>query len=123
MPNPISPPSAHTPLHTPLHLPVTEPQTARPGDSALAPSRPDPVSRSGGVSFAETLFRGLERLADGEERMQRAIRRATRPGGATPEVLLALQAGVYRHTQEVELASKLVDKATGALRQTLQSQQ
>ena len=40
-----------------------------------------------------------------------------------PGQLIAIQAGVYRYTQELELASKLVDKATGAVKQTLQSQQ
>jgi hypothetical protein len=39
------------------------------------------------------------------------------------EELIAIQAGVYRYTQELELASKLVDKASGAVKTTLQSQQ
>jgi hypothetical protein len=36
--------------------------------------------------------------------------------------LLVLQAKVYRHVHDVELASKLVDKAGSAVRTTLQSQ-
>lgn len=49
--------------------------------------------------------------------------RSTRAGTLSYERLLALQAGVYRYTREVELAGKLVERSTSALRQTLQSQQ
>lgn len=73
--------------------------------------------------FREALRRSLQGLADGEAQMAHALRQAQRSSVLRPETLLALQAGVYRHTMEVELASKLVDKTTGALRQTLQSQQ
>lgn len=62
-------------------------------------------------------------ITDGERMVDRAIRSARRGHVFSHEELLALQAGVYRYTQELELASKLVDKATGAVRQTLQSQQ
>ncbi len=55
--------------------------------------------------------------------MDGALRRAMRGRDLSPQRLLALQAGVYRYTQELELASKVVDKATGAVKQTLQSQQ
>ncbi len=61
-------------------------------------------------------------LAASDRRVQRGLR-AARRGGMDPAELLALQAGVYRYAQEVELASKVVDKATGALKTTLQSQQ
>ncbi|MCB9658819.1 MAG: hypothetical protein R3B40_01825 [Polyangiales bacterium] len=44
-------------------------------------------------------------------------------GQLAPEALIALQARVYRHTQELELGSKVADKAAGAVKQTLQSQQ
>jgi len=61
-------------------------------------------------------------MARGQRRMDRAVARARHGQSMAPEQLLALQAGVYRTTQELELASKLVDKATGAIKQTLQSQ-
>lgn len=74
------------------------------------------------TSFADALRDAATSLSEGQTRIDRAIRRGTR-GETDPGHLLALQAGVYRYTQELELASKLVDKATGALKQTLQSQQ
>jgi hypothetical protein len=40
-----------------------------------------------------------------------------------PGELIALQATAYRHATEVELAAKLVDKLTSAVRTTLTSQQ
>lgn len=36
--------------------------------------------------------------------------------------LLALQAGMYRYTQELELAGRVVDRTTQAVKTTLQSQ-
>lgn len=74
------------------------------------------------TSFADALRDAATSLSEGQTRIDRAIRRGSR-GETDPAHLLALQAGVYRYTQELELASKLVDKATGALKQTLQSQQ
>lgn len=74
------------------------------------------------TSFADALRGAASSLSEGQTRIDRAIRRGSR-GETDPGHLLALQAGVYRYTQELELASKLVDKATGALKQTLQSQQ
>lgn len=68
--------------------------------------------------------RGVAReLADRQEVVERGLRRARRGEGLSPQELLALQAGVYRYTQELELVSKVVDKATQAVRSTLQSQQ
>ena len=61
-------------------------------------------------------------MAQSDVRVQRGLR-AARRGAMDPAELLALQAGVYRYAQEVELASKVVDKATGALKTALQSQQ
>ena len=62
-------------------------------------------------------------ISRGEHMVERVMRQARHGHVFTQEELLAVQAGVYRYTQELELASKLVDKATGAVRQTLQSQQ
>ena len=70
----------------------------------------------------DALVDAARSLADGDMRVQRGLR-AARRGGMDPAELLALQAGVYRYAQEVDLASKIVDKATGALKTALQSQQ
>lgn len=57
----------------------------------------------------------------GERMMQRVMHGAKGTSLGHGE-LLALQAGVYRYTQQVELFSKVVDKGTGTVRQVLQSQ-
>lgn len=67
--------------------------------------------------------RAASSLVHGERFMDRTIAAANRGRVFSNEELLAVQVGVYRYTQELELASKLIDKATGAVRQTLQSQQ
>lgn len=59
----------------------------------------------------------------GERLLNGVIRAAERGRSFTNEELIAVQAGVYRYTQELELAGKLVDKLTSAIRQTVQSQQ
>ncbi len=73
-------------------------------------------------------FRALvEEAARSIEHGRRSLDRAIAHGHAgrtlSQEELLALQATVYRYTQELEIASKLVDKSTAAVRTTLQSQQ
>ncbi|MEZ4437008.1 MAG: hypothetical protein R3F65_31825 [bacterium] len=41
---------------------------------------------------------------------------------ASPGELLRLQAAVYRHAQQVDVATKVVDRATGTVRQMLMIQ-
>ena len=73
---------------------------------------------------AEVALRGaVSSIARGERLVEGVIQAARRGATFSNEQLIAIQTGVYRYTQELELASKLVDKATGAVRQTLQSQQ
>jgi hypothetical protein len=73
---------------------------------------------------AEVALRGaVASIARGERLVEGVVQAARRGATFSNEQLIAIQAGVYRYTQELELAGKLVDKATGAVRQTLQSQQ
>lgn len=97
--------------------------------SASAASSPSPANLDlGGPreapsgSFRDSLRRVAEGIASDERAMDRALRSGGQ-GQLAPEALIALQARVYRHTQELELGSKVVDKAAGAVKQTLQSQQ
>lgn len=94
-----------------------------PHHSALnhsARPHPEPRRSERGASFADALRQYAERVAEGD----RATRTALRPGRAPLDQaqLLALQAGVYRFSQEVELGSRVLDRAIGALKQVLQSQ-
>lgn len=69
--------------------------------------------------FARVL-RGLGREVDrGEGIVRRAL-----AGGADlgPAELLALQAGVYRYSEAVDLSAKLVDRASSGVKTVLQGQ-
>jgi len=99
-----------------------------------APAPRAVVDPSRGPRFAEVLrgeptpareaFREAVRDISRGERMVNGLVAAARRGKTfSNEELIAVQAGVYRYTQELELAGKLVDKATSAVKQTLQSQQ
>jgi hypothetical protein len=70
----------------------------------------------------ESIRHAGRRMAAAEQQVDRAMSAAERGRVFSQGELLALQAGVYRYTQELELASKLVDKSTAAVRQTLKSQ-
>lgn len=100
----LSPAAAALPVAAPTAPAVTVTATERTG------------------SFRDSLRRVAEGIASDERAMDRALRSGAQ-GQLAPEALIALQARVYRHTQELELGSKVVDKAACAVKQTLQSQQ
>jgi hypothetical protein len=69
------------------------------------------------------LLRGLGRELDrGEALAERAIHGGASAGGMSPEALIALQAGIYRYSEAVDLVTKLVDRGTQAVKTTLQNQ-
>ena len=123
---PALPPTA--PIRADLERTPTSPSTAPPVNGgrfadAMRAARAEgaaPTVRSVG----ETALRASVQSIVRGERLVNGVIHAARHGAAfSNEQLIAIQAGVYRYTQELELAGKLVDKATGAIRQTLQSQQ
>jgi hypothetical protein len=64
----------------------------------------------------------LERLAESIDRGEALMGRAL--GGAgqlDPAQLIALQVGIYRYSEALDLAAKLVERAGSAVRTTLQS--
>ncbi len=89
-------------------------------------STPDPGARGRpsltGRAFADLLADAARHLDAGRRQVDGALASARR-GDLSPEQLLAIQAGVYRYTQEVELASKVVDRVTNGIKTVLQSQQ
>jgi hypothetical protein len=76
-----------------------------------------------GPSTFSRLLAGLGRELDrGEALAAGAIRHGGSSGGMSPEALIALQAGIYRYSEAVDLVTKLVDRATQAVKTTLQNQ-
>jgi len=91
---------------------ATEP--ARHGEHATIEARPHP--------FVE-LLRGIgQELDRGESIAEKAIRGGGGHTAWSPERLIALQAGIYRYSEAVDLVTKLVDRGTQAVRTTLQNQ-
>ena len=85
------------------------------GNAREPPEAPEALS-----PFARVL-RGLGNEVDRGERL---VRRATGAGGQDlgPAELLALQAGVYRYSEAVDLSAKLIDRATNGVKTILQGQ-
>jgi hypothetical protein len=79
-----------------------------------------PVLEEGPSPFARVL-RSLGREVD---RGEKVVRRAIEGGGKDlgPGELLALQAGVYRYSEAVDLSAKLIDRATTGVKTVLQGQ-
>lgn len=84
-----------------------------------------PHSATGALArdFRAALQAGAESVCRGDAALDAAIARLGRGRTMEPGELIALQATAYRHATEVELAAKLVDKLTSAVRTTLTSQQ
>lgn len=127
MSDPIAP-AARSILTGPLEGRPTEPDRAAPPSGSFrqvlrTETEPVPAQAEPGLPAPSLLRDAAHRIARGELRIEQVIRQCQRGGGVSQEQLIALQAQVYRYTQEVELAAKLVDKLTGAVRQTLTSQQ
>lgn len=93
------------------------PEAARATEAVpAAPPRVEP-----GRGFRHVLARLGSELDRGEATMGRALRAARLRDIGTAE-LIALQAGIYRYAEAVDLAAKLVDRAGSAVRTTLQGQ-
>lgn len=116
---------------------MTRPLTVRPPSvSLVSPPVPRTVGApSGGVPRAAATGKAIEpggfrailqtqlvRLSEGERAMESMVRGSVAGRTLGTAELLAMQAGIYRYGQEIELLSRLVDRASGAVKQTLQSQ-
>ncbi|HLV68462.1 MAG TPA: hypothetical protein VKY73_21750 [Polyangiaceae bacterium] len=89
-----------------------------PSPVSAPPSAPVREARDGSA-FASVLGTLGERLDSGEALVNRAI--GGHFGSLDAGALIAVQAGIYRYTEAVDLAAKLVDRTGTALRTVLQS--
>jgi hypothetical protein len=64
----------------------------------------------------------LDRVGEAQQRLDRLLDLAQSGKTFTPAELIAVQAHVYRASQELDLAGKVVEKATGGVKQVLQTQ-
>ncbi len=68
------------------------------------------------------LKRVLEDVMQGQNKLEEIVGLAMSGRNFSTPELLALQAGVYRFTQELELTSKVLEKATATVKQTMNTQ-
>ncbi len=64
----------------------------------------------------------LDRVSQAQKRLDHILALAESGRTFTPAELLAFQAHVYAASQELDLAGKVVEKATGGVKQVLQTQ-
>lgn len=64
----------------------------------------------------------LQELVGGQDKMTGIMKMALSGRQFSPPELLAMQAGVYRFSQELELTSKVIEKATSGIKQTMNTQ-
>lgn len=79
----------------------------------------EPVKKPEGASFKEV----LKALGNEAKRGEAIVDRAAHGAGReiSPTELIALQAGIYRWVEVVDLTSKLVDRAAQAVKTVTQS--
>ena len=92
------------------------------GERPIFESAPgEPTTRGVHAAESEAPFsramKGIAREIDVGERQMAA---ACQPRSYDTASLIALQVGIYRYTEAVDLASKIVDRATNAVRTVLQ---
>ena len=88
------------------------------------PASPPAVGAAVGPPASSSFASLLSGLGREVHRGESLVRSALHAGRDTldPGNLLALQAGVYRYGQAVDLASRLIDRATTAVKTVLQGQ-
>jgi hypothetical protein len=64
----------------------------------------------------------VARLASDQKRMDEVLALAQSGKSFSPAELLSLQTQVYRSSQQLDLAGKVVEKTTGGVKQVLQTQ-
>ena len=95
--------------------PVANPPSAAPAPAAPAGPLSPPAAPGAAQKFVTRL------LAD-ERAVDRGLAAAMRGKQFTPQELIVLQAKVIQYSQELEVASRIVEKVTGAVKQTMQTQ-
>lgn len=85
---------------------------------AKTPGRVDSVQAAREQQAAQV----LERVGQAQKRLDSILAMAESGRDFSAAELLSLQAQVYRASQELDLAGKVVEKATGGVKQVLQTQ-
>lgn len=83
----------------------------------------DPVSQKQDVSKTSNALMGMMgNMEKGQASLDKLINGAASGKTFSNAELLSLQAGMYKYSQELDLTSKVVEKATSGLKDTLKTQ-
>jgi hypothetical protein len=86
-----------------------------------ATGKMDPVSQKSEVSKSKSMLMGMvDNLEKGQVDMDKLLN--SKNMNFSTSDLLKLQAGMHKYTLELDLTSKVVEKATGGLKETLKTQ-
>lgn len=101
-------------------------QRAKPGCVEKRPgvSEVRPQQRVDGAADAKAAqaAKVLDQVTAAQKRLDSILEMAQTGKNFTPAELLSMQAHVHRASQELDLAGKVVEKATGGVKQILQTQ-
>ena len=102
------------------------------GESPFRGSREDQVAQevlSRGImtqAEAKNIFRKLKakgKLSRGEtDKMNKILQMATSGKKFSPQELLALQSGMHKYTNELELVTKIVEKTSEGVKKTMETE-
>ena len=100
------------------------PMTPRPAPSAgfsaaIHGPTPPPAPRT---RVGEVVGRHVQSLMDQEAEINTALEQTAAGDGLSQREMLELQATVYSYGQKVDVATRVVDRSAGALRQLLNTQ-
>jgi hypothetical protein len=89
---------------------------------ASPPPLRGPVLAESAPAFARVLAGYGRELEAGERLIKGVVHSARSSVSLGPGELIALQAGIYRYGQAVDLASRIIDRATTSIKTILQAQ-
>ena len=102
--------------------PATNADVLRAARAQQTPAVPAIGNELNSRTFSGGLQRIMEDVMQGQNKLEEIINLSLSGRNFSTPELLAMQAGVYRFTQELELTSKVVEKATSSVKQTMNTQ-
>jgi hypothetical protein len=83
----------------------------------------DPVAQKSEVNKSGSMMSGIvSNIEKGQVQLDKLINGGLNGKSFSNSELLGLQAGMYKYSQELDLCSKVVEKATSGLKDTLKTQ-
>ena len=76
----------------------------------------------GGVAAVKGIGTFIKEVAEGQEKMAVAMREAFSGRKLSGTEMLAVQAGIYRFSAELDLAARLVEKLSSGVKQAMNTQ-